>query len=163
VFCSSQRPSSQRCGSTMRSAGALLRIRELCLSRAQVQSVCSRHCSECSAGWTFTFLIGLIPVCAALQAKGLQKVEMDANPGLLVAFRVGNKQVYVLQHIAKDPIVKRGTLAVELADPQLNKVVWWGVGEDTLTDNRGKDLPMIQRAIAKMFKKYPPPKSELVA
>jgi hypothetical protein len=94
---------------------------------------------------------------AALQAKGLQKVEMDASPGLLVAFRVGNKQVYVLQHIAKDPVVKRGTLVLELADPQLNKVVWWGVGEDTLTDNRDKDLPMIQRAISKMFKKYPPP------
>jgi hypothetical protein len=94
---------------------------------------------------------------AALQAKGLQKVGMDANPGLLVAFRVGNKQVYVLQHIAKNPIVKQGTLVVELADPQLKKVVWWGVGEDTLTDNHDKDLPMIQMTVSKMFKKYPPP------
>jgi hypothetical protein len=94
---------------------------------------------------------------AALQAEGLQKVALDTNPGLLVAFRVGNKQVYVLQHIAKNPIVKQGTLVVELADPQLKKVVWWGVGEDTLTDDRDKDLPMIQRTIVKMFKKYPPP------
>jgi hypothetical protein len=43
---------------------------------------------------------------AALQAKGLQKVGMDANPGLLAAFRVGNKQVYVLQHIAKNPSLR---------------------------------------------------------
>jgi Domain of unknown function (DUF4136) len=94
---------------------------------------------------------------AALQSKGLQKVGMDMNPGLLVAFRVGNKQVYVLQHIAKNPILKQGTLVVELADPQLKKVVWWGVGEDTLTDDRDKDLPMIQKAVSKMFKDYPPP------
>jgi hypothetical protein len=93
----------------------------------------------------------------ALQAEGLQKVGMDANPGLVVAFSVGNKQVYVLQHIAKNPIVKQGSLVVELEDPQLKKVVWWGVGEDTLTDDRDKDLPMIQRTISKMFKKYPPP------
>ena len=93
---------------------------------------------------------------AALQAEGLQKVGMDANPNLVVAFRVGNRQVYVLQHIAKNPIVKQGSLVVELEDPQLKKVVWWGVGEDTLTDDREKDLPMIQRTISKMFKKYPP-------
>jgi hypothetical protein len=97
---------------------------------------------------------------AALQAKGLQKVGSDTNPDLFVAFSVGNKQVYVLQHIAKNPIVKQGTLQVQLADPQLKRVVWWGAGEDTLTDNRDKDLPMIQKAIAKMFKKYPPPRQK---
>jgi Domain of unknown function (DUF4136) len=48
-------------------------------------------------------------------------------------------------------------LIVELADPQLKKVVWRGIGEDTLTDDRDKDLPMIQETISKMFKKYPPP------
>jgi hypothetical protein len=94
---------------------------------------------------------------AALKAEGLQKVGLEANPDLLAAFSVGNKQVYVLQHIAKNPIVKQGTLVVELADPQLKKVVWWGVGEDTLTDDRDKDLPMIQKTISQMFKKYPPP------
>jgi hypothetical protein len=34
--------------------------------------------------------------------------------------------------------VKQGTLVVELANPQLKKVVWWGVGEDTLTGDRDK-------------------------
>jgi hypothetical protein len=97
---------------------------------------------------------------AALQAKGLQKVVSDANPDLLVAFSVGNKHVYVLRHIAKNPIVKQGTLQVELADPQLKKIVWWAAGEDTLTNNRDKDLPMIQKTIAKMFKKYPPPQQK---
>ena len=53
---------------------------------------------------------------------------MDSNPGLL-AFRVGNKEVYVLQNRFKDPFMKQGTLVVDLADPQLKKIVWRGVGE----------------------------------
>jgi hypothetical protein len=97
---------------------------------------------------------------AALQAEGLQKVGSDANPDLLVAFSVGNKLVYVIQGLRRNPIVKQGTLVVELADPQSKRIVWWGVGEDTLTDNRDKDLPMIQRTISKMFRKYPPPQKK---
>jgi Domain of unknown function (DUF4136) len=95
---------------------------------------------------------------AALQAEGLQEVAMDTNPSLLVGFSVGNKLVYVIQGYAKNPLVKQGTLIVELADPRLKKIVWWGIAHDTLTDNPDKDLPMIQKNISKMFKKYPPPK-----
>ena len=97
---------------------------------------------------------------AALQAKGLQKVGSDANPDLLVAFSVGSRHVYVLQHYAKDPIVKQGILKVELADPVSKTIVWWAFGEDTLTNNRDKDLPIIQRTVSKMFKKYPPPQEK---
>lgn len=43
---------------------------------------------------------------AALQAKGLQKVAMDENPGLLAAFSVGNKMVFVIQGYTKNPLVK---------------------------------------------------------
>jgi hypothetical protein len=94
---------------------------------------------------------------AALQAEGLQKVGLDANSSLLVAFSVGNKLVYVIQGYAKNPIIKQGTLVVELADAQSKKAVWWGVADDTITDNYDKDLPMIQKRIAEMFEKYPPP------
>jgi hypothetical protein len=79
------------------------------------------------------------------------------NPDLLVTFRVGSKQVYVLQNRFKDPFSKQGTLVVDLADAQLKQIVWRGVGEDKLTDIRDKDLPMIQKTISKMFKEYPPP------
>jgi hypothetical protein len=97
---------------------------------------------------------------AALQAEGLQKVGTDANPDLLVAFSAGSSQVYVLQNIAKNPIVKQGTLKVQLADAKSKTVVWWAFGEDTLTNNRDKDLPIIQRTVSKMFKKYPPPQEK---
>jgi hypothetical protein len=97
---------------------------------------------------------------AALQAVRLQKVGMDENPSLLVGFSVGNKLVYVIQGYLKNPLVKQGSLVVELADPQLKKVVWWGVAEDTLTDDPGRDLLMIQKNVSKMFKKYPPPEKK---
>ena len=95
---------------------------------------------------------GMIDV--ALQAKRLQKVAMDANPSLIVAFNAGNKLIYTLDSYGP---VKQGTLVVELADPQLNKAVWWGTAEDTLPDKPNKDLHLIQKKISKMFEKYPPP------
>ena len=92
---------------------------------------------------------------AALQAKGLQKVEMDANPSLIVAFSGKGELVYAIEgHYS---IVKQGTLVVELADPQLKKAVWWGIAEELLTDNADKDVPLFQKKISEMFKKYPPP------
>lgn len=94
---------------------------------------------------------------AALQAKGLQKVEMDANPSLIVAFSGGNKLVYSIQGSLKNPIVKQGTLVVQLADPQLKKAIWWGIAEDTMTDDPAKYVALIQKVISKMFEKYPPP------
>jgi hypothetical protein len=94
---------------------------------------------------------------AALQAKGLQKVDMDANPSLIVAFSAGNKPVYSIQGYLKNSIVKQGTLVVQLVDPQSKQSVWWGIAEDTLTDNADKYVALIQRTISKMFEKYPPP------
>ena len=90
----------------------------------------------------------------ALQGKGLQKVEADTNPSLFVAFSSGNKLVYSIQGSS---VVKQGTFIVELADPQLKKAVWWSVDDAVVTDLPDKDVPMIQKRISKMFKKYPPP------
>ena len=93
---------------------------------------------------------------AALQAKGLHKVEMDANPSLIVAYDAGSKPVYVIQGYRG--VVKQGTFIVELVDPQLKKAVWWGIANDVMTDQPERDVPMVQKKIATMFKKYPPPK-----
>ena len=91
---------------------------------------------------------------SALQAKGLQKVEMNANPSLIVAFSGGGKLVYAIQEHYS--VVQQGTLVVELADPQLKKAIWWGIADEALTDNPDKDVPLIQKKIVKMFEKYPP-------
>ena len=98
-----------------------------------------------------------VTIDAALQTKGLQQVGMAANPSLIVALSAGNKPVYSIQGYLKNPIVKQGTLVVQLADPQLKKALWWGIAEDTLTDNPDKYAALIQKTISKMFEKYPPP------
>jgi Domain of unknown function (DUF4136) len=94
---------------------------------------------------------------AALQAKGLHEVGMDANPSLIVSFSGGNKLVYPIRNYMANPAVKEGNLVVELADPQLKKAVWWGIAYGTLTDNADKYVTLIQKTISKMFQKYPPP------
>ena len=92
---------------------------------------------------------------AALQAKGLQKVGMDANPSLIVAFSGEGELVYAIQTYYS--IVKQGTLVVELVDPQLKRAVWWGIAGEAITDNPDEDVPRVQKKISKMFEKYPPP------
>jgi hypothetical protein len=94
----------------------------------------------------------------ALKAKGLSRVEMDANPSLIVAMNAGNRLVYTIQD--NYGIIKQGSLVVELADPKLKKAVWWGIAEEALADKHDKDLSMIQKKISKMFKKYPPPPTD---
>jgi hypothetical protein len=95
---------------------------------------------------------------AALQAKGLQKVGTDENPGLIVAFSGKGELVYAIQdHYS---IVKQGTLVVELADPQLKKAVWWGIANEAIVDNPDEDVPNVHKKISKMFEKYPPPRNK---
>jgi len=93
----------------------------------------------------------------ALQAKGLQKVEMDANPSLIVAVSGSGKLAYAIEGFWSLREIKQGTLVVELADAQSKKAVWWGIADEALTDNPDKDVPMVQKKISKMFEKYPPP------
>ena len=54
---------------------------------------------------------------AALQAKGLQKVDMTGNPSLIVSYDAGSTVEYTIQGFAKGPVTE-GTLVVELVDPQ---------------------------------------------
>jgi hypothetical protein len=42
-----------------------------------------------------------VDIEAALQAKGLQEMGIDANPNLTVAFSGGNKLVYAIQNYPK--------------------------------------------------------------
>jgi len=95
---------------------------------------------------------------AALQAKGLRKVGMDANPSLIVAFSGKGELVYAIQTYYS--IVKQGTLVVELADPQLKKAVWWGIANEAIIDNPDEDVSKVQKKIAKMFETYPPPRNK---
>jgi len=48
-------------------------------------------------------------------------------------------------------------LAVKIGDAKPPKLLWLGDARDTLSDNPEKNTQKINKALEKMFKKYPPP------
>jgi len=50
-----------------------------------------------------------------------------------------------------------GMLAVKIGDAKPPKLLWLGDARDTLSDNPEKNTQKINKALEKMFKKYPPP------
>ncbi len=50
----------------------------------------------------------------------------------------------------------QGTLIVDIWDAKAKQLVWRGVASDTLSDNPQKNQDKATKALAKMFKKYPP-------
>jgi hypothetical protein len=104
-----------------------------------------------------------------LQAKGLTKV--DADPDVWVVYsRSIRKDTTALsggyvflgngQGSPGIPAIpttwKEGTLVVELNDPKTKHVVWRGSVSNTISDNDNKNLKNLDKAIAKLFQKYPP-------
>ena len=49
-----------------------------------------------------------------------------------------------------------GTLVVELIDTSTSKVVWRGVASGTISDKSENNTRQLQKAVAEMFKAYPP-------
>jgi hypothetical protein len=50
----------------------------------------------------------------------------------------------------------QGTLIVDLYDAKTKKMVWRGVATDTVSDQTSTNTERIDKAIGKMFEKYPP-------
>jgi hypothetical protein len=50
-----------------------------------------------------------------------------------------------------------GTLHIDIFDSQTKKVIWHGVCSDTLTGNPEKNEKKLEKAVADVFKKFPPP------
>ena len=49
-----------------------------------------------------------------------------------------------------------GTLIVDIYDVKAKELVWRGMAQDTLNEkNSQKNMQMVDKAVAKMFKKYP--------
>jgi len=49
-----------------------------------------------------------------------------------------------------------GTLVVDLYDARTKQLVWRGTGSDTISDKPEKNARTVDKALAKMFAKYPP-------
>jgi hypothetical protein len=50
-----------------------------------------------------------------------------------------------------------GTLVVDIFDTPTQKLIWRGAGSDTLSGKLDKDEKKMDKAVAEMFKKFPPP------
>lgn len=49
-----------------------------------------------------------------------------------------------------------GTLIIEISDPNSQRMVWWGLSDQTLPTNSDKAVKNLDKDVAKMFKKFPP-------
>jgi hypothetical protein len=103
---------------------------------------------------------------SALQAKGLQKVQENQNPDLIVTASGGEKEqtsynVWGMRGIGggmggitPEQNVE-GTMIVSLYDVKAKELVWRGVSGDTLDKSGNKNQKHVNKAIEKMFKQWP--------
>jgi hypothetical protein len=103
---------------------------------------------------------------SALQAKGLQMVQANQNPDLIVIGSGGMKQqtsysAWGMRGIGggmggltpEQSVV--GTLIVDLYDAKNQSLVWRGIAQNTLNNNGNKNQQMVEKAVEKMFKQWP--------
>jgi hypothetical protein len=100
---------------------------------------------------------------AALQAKGLQKVQESQKPDLILVVSGGMRQQTSysawgmrgigggMGGVTPQQNVE-ATLIVDLHDAKTQSLVWRGIGQDTLSNNGNKNQQIVQKAIQKMFK-----------
>ena len=111
-----------------------------------------------------------------LQAKGLTKV--DSNPDLWVVYSnsIHEQKELVGTGYNYGPgwgwggwgylgpttttyntwVTKEGTLVVEISDVKEKELLWRGSATDTISDNSNKNIKTLDKAVAKLFKGYPP-------
>lgn len=104
-----------------------------------------------------------------LAPKGLKK--SPSNPDLFVVYNAGIKEQVSVQGysygyypyrwgggtVRLDQVVTlQATLVVDLVDAQKQELVWRGIASDTLSDKPEKNQKKLQKAMNKMFKKFPP-------
>lgn len=108
-----------------------------------------------------------------LAAKGLLKVDASANPDLIVLYHAAvshetqlNTQTMggygwgyrwggpTMSTTTVD-IIPVGQLTVDIGDAKTKKLLWLGNASDTLSDKPEKNAKKINKALEKMFKKYP--------
>jgi hypothetical protein len=102
-----------------------------------------------------------------LQSKGLKLVQESENPDLIVVGSGGMKTQTSynawgmrgigggMGGITPEQSVS-ATLVVDVYDVKAKELVWRGIGQGTLNEkNSQKNMQLVDKAVAKMFKKYP--------
>jgi Domain of unknown function (DUF4136) len=110
--------------------------------------------------------VAIQDIDAALQSKGLQKVDESQKPDVLVTANGGLKQqtTYTAMGMrgfggGMGSITPQqnviGTLIVDLYDAKGQSLVWRGIAQNTLDNNGSKNQQLVQKAVTKMFKQWP--------
>jgi Domain of unknown function (DUF4136) len=102
-----------------------------------------------------------------LQSKGLHMVQENQSPDLVVIISGGMKTQTSynawgmrgfgggMGGITPEQNVI-GTLIVDIYDVKAKELAWRAIGQNTLNEsNSQKNMQMVDKAVAKMFKKYP--------
>jgi len=106
-----------------------------------------------------------------LAAKGLQKVDLNSNPDLIVLYHAATGSDTQLNTFGTGwgwgwgggsttttvSQIPTGQLSVDIGDAKTKKLLWLGSASDTLSDKPEKNVQKIEKALDKMFKKFPPP------
>ena len=103
---------------------------------------------------------------AALQAKGLSKVDLTANPDLILLGSGGLKEQTSYSAWGMRGIGggmggitpeqnTEGTMIIDLYDAKQKVLVWRGIAQGTLSNNGDKNQKLVGNAVKKMFKQYP--------
>jgi hypothetical protein len=95
------------------------------------------------------------------QAENNPDVEVTYGTGLqrqrsATATGMGRLRMGGGMGTINESISNAGTLVVDISDSHTQQLVWRGTATDTLSDNPDKNSQKIQKAVAKMFEKYPP-------
>ena len=102
----------------------------------------------------------------ALVGKGFSKVEISANPDVIVIASGGLKQEtsYTawgmrgigggMGGITPQQNVE-GTLVVSIYSAKDKALVWRGIGQNALSNNGNKNQQLVGKAVVKMFKQWP--------
>lgn len=109
-----------------------------------------------------------------LQAKGFQLVTSNAQLWVVYTSHVRHEQQVVGTGYNMGPYwgwgywggpttttyntytYKEGTLVVEIADNNGHTLLWRGTATDTIPDNPDKGIKVLNKALNKMFKNFPP-------
>ena len=103
---------------------------------------------------------------AAMQQKGLQKVQESQNPDLVLTANGGEREQTSynawgmrgigggMGGITPQQNVE-GSMVISLYDVKQKELVWRGISENTLGNNGNKNQKNVEKAVQKMFKQWP--------
>ena len=103
---------------------------------------------------------------AAMQGKGLQMVQENQNPDLILVATGGEREQTSysawgmrgigggMGGISPEQNVE-ATMIVNLYDAKTQSLIWRGIAQNTLNNNGNKNQEMVEKAVQKMFKQWP--------